>query len=104
MICFHGNGAVVTVILSPAGEGGVAAGNTGTKRKRSEPRDPNAPKRPCSAYIYFCAEMRPKLREEQPDLSMANRSKYIGKVWASLEAEKKKVRRMADVCGQLVPM
>lgn len=83
----------------------ASTGNTGTKRKRSEPRDPNAPKRPCSAYIYFSAEMRPKLREEQPDMSMANRSKYIGKVWASLEAEKKKVRReMVDTCDQLAPI
>lgn len=65
---------------------------TTTKRKRPEPRDPNAPKRPCSAYIYFSTEMRPKLREENPDMSMSERSKHIGKLWATLDSEKKKVR------------
>ena len=63
-----------------------------TKRKRSEPRDPNAPKRPCSGYIYFSTEMRPKLRQEKPNMSMSDRSKYIGTIWASLDPEKKKVR------------
>jgi hypothetical protein len=32
--------------------------------------------------------MRPKLKEE---VSMADRSKFIGKEWASLDPEKKKV-------------
>ena len=72
---------------------------TGTKRKRPEPRDPNAPKRPCSAYIYYSAVMRPKMREEKPEMGMSERSKYIGKEWASLDAEQKKVsKRCKDGC------
>ena len=61
------------------------------KRKRSEPRDPNAPKRPSSAYIYFSTEMRLKIREEKQEMSMSERAKYIGKLWAAISKEEKKV-------------
>ena len=64
-----------------------------TKRKRPEPRDPNAPKRPCSAYIYYSAVVRPKMREEKPEMGMSERSKYIGKEWASLDQEQKKASK-----------
>jgi len=65
---------------------------TRKKRKRPEPRDPNAPKRPCSAYIFFSTETRLKMREEKADnVGMAERSKYIGKLWATLPLEEKKV-------------
>jgi hypothetical protein len=79
--------------LSPVAEDDaeVSKTSTGTKRKHAKPRDPNAPKRPCSAYIYFSTEMRPKLKEEKPEMGMADRSKFIGKEWASLDPEKKKV-------------
>ncbi len=89
----------ITVILSPAwllfSGGQCCRCYDNSQRKRSEPRDPNAPKRPGSAYIYFSNEMRPKLKEEKPELGMAERSKHIGKTWATLEAEKKKVRWLA---------
>lgn len=84
----------ILTVEAPAAVDSAAVATTtpsvGSKRKRSEPRDPNAPKRPCSAYIYFSNEMRPKLKEEKPELGMAERSKHIGKTWATLEAEKKK--------------
>ena len=84
------NNPFVAVLAEETGGGGVAisGGTAGVKRKRAEPRDPNAPKRPCSAYIYFSNEMRPKLREERPDMSMADRSKHIGKEWATLQLDK----------------
>ena len=37
--------------------------SSGVKRKRTEPKDPNAPKRPSTAYIFFNTEMRPKLKK-----------------------------------------
>lgn len=33
-------------------------------------KDPNAPKRPPSAFFLFCSEDRPKIKGEHPDLSM----------------------------------
>lgn len=68
--------------------------STGVKRKRTEAKDPNAPKRPATAYIFFNAEMRPKVKEEHPEMSLAERSKLVGKMWANLKPEKKQVCRL----------
>ena len=67
---------------------------TVVKRKRTETKDPNAPKRPATAYIFFNAEMRPKVKDEHPEMSLAERSKLIGKMWANLKPEKKQVWRL----------
>ena len=40
---------------------------TKTKRKK---KDPNAPKRPTSAYFYFAAEIRPGIREDNPGIKV----------------------------------
>lgn len=64
---------------------------SGVKRKRTETKDPNAPKRPATAYIFFNTEMRPKVKEEHPQLGLSERSKLLGKMWANLKPEKKQV-------------
>ena len=66
--------------------------STGGKRKRTEAKDPNAPKRPATAYIFFNADMRPKVKDEHPGMGLSERSKLVGKMWANLKPEKKQVR------------
>ena len=68
--------------------------STGVKRKRTEAKDPNAPKRPATAYIFFNTEMRPKVKEEHPEMGLAERSKLVGKMWGNLKPEKKQVCRL----------
>ena len=67
-----------------------------SKRKRGshEPKDPNAPKRPSTAYLFFNSEMRPKVKKEQPDLTVSERAKVVGNMWASLEEDKKQVHNI----------
>lgn len=59
----------------------------GQKRKRI--KDPNAPKRPPSAFFLFCADLRPKIKVENPGLSIGNTAKKLGEMWNSLTAEEK---------------
>ncbi|XP_021965203.1 high mobility group protein B2 [Folsomia candida] len=53
-------------------------------------KDPDAPKRPLSAFFLFSGEMRPKIRQENPGLSLGEMGKELGKRWASIDATSKK--------------
>ncbi|GAA5979303.1 hypothetical protein JCM11641_001988 [Rhodosporidiobolus odoratus] len=53
-------------------------------------KDPNAPKRPLSAYMIFTQDERPKLKEEQPDVKFGEVGKILGARWKELDADEKK--------------
>ena len=36
------------------------------KKAKKKKKDPNAPKRPTTAYFFYAGEVRPAIREEQP--------------------------------------
>lgn len=52
----------------------------GGKRKK----DPNAPKRGLSAYMFFANEQREKVREEHPGIKFGDVGKLLGERWKSL--------------------
>ncbi|KAK5893010.1 hypothetical protein CgunFtcFv8_005922 [Champsocephalus gunnari] len=51
-------------------------GKRGRKRK-----DPNAPKRPPSAFFVFCGEYRPSVKQQFPGLSIGDCAKKLGELW-----------------------
>lgn len=55
-------------------------------------KDPNAPKKPLSAYFLFSKEYRPKILEEHPELAskVSEVAKELGKKWKTLSDEEKK--------------
>lgn len=59
-------------------------------KKRKRTKDPNAPKRALSAFFWFCKDERPKVRAEQPDSSVSEIAKELGKRWGLVTAEGKK--------------
>ncbi|XP_060903009.1 high mobility group-T protein-like [Labrus mixtus] len=59
----------------------------GTKRKRY--KDPNAPKRPPSAFFLFCADFRAKVKAETPGLSIGDTAKKLGQMWNESTPEEK---------------
>uniref|UniRef100_A0A671KZZ9 High mobility group protein B2 n=1 Tax=Sinocyclocheilus anshuiensis TaxID=1608454 RepID=A0A671KZZ9_9TELE len=59
----------------------------GEKRRRF--KDPNAPKRPPSAFFIFCGDYRPKIKGENPGLSIGDIAKKLGEMWNSSSAEVK---------------
>lgn len=54
-------------------------------------RDPNAPKHPVSAYLFFVAESRTKLCKEYPGMSFGEMAKFIGSKWKALTVEERTV-------------
>ncbi|KAM0755715.1 hypothetical protein T439DRAFT_376028 [Meredithblackwellia eburnea MCA 4105] len=60
------------------------------ERKAKKIKDPNAPKRPPSAYIEFQNSVRTKFREDAPDLPYQEILRKISAAWATMtDAEKK---------------
>lgn len=66
----------------------------GSKKKRGpikKPKDPNAPKRPASSYIYFQNEIRNQLKQEFPTISQPELLARISKRWGELTPVQKEV-------------
>merc|ERR1712226_700294 len=48
-------------------------------------KDPNAPKKPLSAYFLFSQDERLKVKAEFPDYSITEVAKELGRRWASID-------------------
>lgn len=67
------------------------------KKKTKRKRDPNAPKKPLSAYFYFSMAQRPLIKKANPDIKFGDIGKEIGAAWKTLsDATKAKFQAAAD--------
>jgi high mobility group protein B2 len=57
--------------------------------KKGKKKDPNAPRRPPSAFFVFCSEHRPKIKSEHPGLSIGDTAKKLGEMWSEQSAKDK---------------
>ena len=82
------------------------------KAKRKH-KDPNAPKRPRSAYLYYCEAERKTIMKKHPDYKVTDVSKELGPAWQKLSdkakakyeklAAKDKERYEAEMAGYTPP-
>ncbi|XP_041964527.1 high mobility group protein B2a [Alosa alosa] len=62
-----------------------AVGKMGKRKK-----DPNAPKRPPSAFFVFCSDHRAKIKGENPGISIGDIAKKLGVMWSNITPQEKK--------------
>lgn len=62
----------------------AAKADSGKKKK-----DPNAPKRGLSAYMFFANDNRDKVREENPGIKFGEVGKLLGERWKELTEKEK---------------
>merc|ERR1712126_746629 len=83
---------------------GMAKGKVEKKEKETKAlvllakrkRDPNAPKRPLTAFMYFAREERPKVMKDNPNFSVPEIGKELGARWRKLgDAERAKFDALA---------
>ena len=65
--------------------------------KSKAPKDPDAPKRFLSAFFLFCAKERVEVQKELSSCKGADVTKELGKRWAILDPEAKKVFEEASM-------
>jgi len=53
-------------------------------------KDPKAPKRALSAYMFFSQDWRERIKAENPEASFGEVGKLLGAKWKELEEEEKK--------------
>ncbi|KAJ3038281.1 Non-histone chromosomal protein 6 [Rhizophlyctis rosea] len=74
-----------------------AAAPDAGKRKKKAKKDPNAPKKPLSAFIIFSNENRARIKEENPAAEFKDIGKLLGTAWRGMgESEKQKYQKKAD--------
>ena len=57
------------------------------KSSKKNKKDPAAPKRPRTAYIYFCEDQRSIIKNKHPDMTQVDIMSQLGKNWR--ESKKK---------------
>ena len=76
-------------------------GPTGRRGRRprgmKKMKDPNKPKRALSAFFYYANEERPNVRAANPDFSVGEVAKELGRQWAEMnETDKSKYEKLAE--------
>ncbi|CCC71794.1 hypothetical protein NCAS_0I01260 [Naumovozyma castellii] len=59
------------------------------KRTVRRKKDPNAPKRALSSYMFFANATRDIVRSENPDVTFGQVGKLLGERWKALTPEEK---------------
>ncbi|GJP46746.1 hypothetical protein CLOM_g5992 [Closterium sp. NIES-68] len=54
-------------------------------------KDPRKPKRPTSAYVLWCNDVREEVKEKNPTASVTDLAKIFGEMWKTVSAEEKRV-------------
>ncbi|XP_042081761.1 deoxyribonuclease-1-like 2 isoform X2 [Haplochromis burtoni] len=59
------------------------------KGKKKKKKDPNAPKRPPSAFLIFTSEHREKIKADNPVISITDIAKNFGEMWKKMSTTEK---------------
>jgi len=66
-----------------------AAAPKKTRGVEKKKKDPNAPKRGLSAYMFFANEQRENVRDENPGISFGQVGKVLGDRWKALDEKQR---------------
>jgi len=86
-------GADTAAAAGTAGANGKAAKKLSKLQKRKEKRlrDPDAPKRPPSAYLLFQNEVRQEIRKKHPGMPYSEVLGKVSEAWKALTDEQRRV-------------
>ncbi|SAM62229.1 probable NHP6B-nonhistone chromosomal protein [Ustilago bromivora] len=67
------------------------------KRTTKSKKDPAAPKRPLSAYMFFSQDQRERVKADNPDAGFGDVGRLLGARWKEMsDVEKKPYNDMAN--------
>lgn len=81
------------IVKMPPRKAKEAAGSPPKKTKAPKAKkDPNAPKKPSGAYIFFCNDKRGEVKQGNPEYGVAQIGKELGARWKEVTDKDKEVR------------
>jgi hypothetical protein len=75
---------------------GTRMGKRAEGKREKRHKDPDAPKRPMSAFFQFCQEERPKVKKAHNDWKVGDIAKELGKRWEHVEKSKYEAEAARD--------
>ena len=60
-----------------------------SKNNKKKDKDPNKPKKPLSAYMFFASNYRNEVKKANPEATLGEISKMLGGIWQELESDDK---------------
>jgi len=75
---------------SSAGKGKAKGRSSSQKPRKKRKKDPNAPKRALSSYMFFCMDKRPEVTKKNPNDPVTEIAKKLAVKWNKLTASDKK--------------
>ncbi len=80
-----------------AAESKTKSSTSTTKRASKSKKDPAAPKRPLSAYMFFSQDQRERVKQANPEAGFGDVGRLLGAKWKEMsDAEKKPYNDMAN--------
>ena len=74
----------------------LAAMAPSKKTRKTSDKDPNAPKRGKTAYIFFCTAMRPQVKEDLGEEGKSSIMAELGKRWKELKEDDDREDELAE--------
>jgi len=74
---------------SSSGGGGGGSASARPNPNLGKKKDPNAPKRPRTAFLLFSVDKRAGVKREYPDLVFGDIAKQVSHLWANCPPEEK---------------
>ncbi len=70
-------------------------------KRRKAKKHPSAPKHPMSAYLYFVADHRQKLKQRFPEKGFTEIARMLGDEWRKLDLDSKQVRHACPLVSRV---
>lgn len=86
LIMEQGDDTLKTIINSNDFKAKLLTASGQKKLKKS--KDPNSPKKPTTAWLLFCNDTRPTLKEANPSLKMSEITSLMSPMWVQLQESK----------------
>ena len=68
-----------------------------SKKRTAKKKKADGPKKPMSAYIYFCMEKRNEIKDESPDMSAVEITRELGRLWREDYSEEESRKKWISI-------